>query len=73
MTGESGFDEAERRIDELAEVTRLPISPSDCDHASMQLGARTWESKVQVKKYHRVSEAEVTIVQPRRHTNLKAS
>ena len=55
MTGESGFDEVDRCIDEIAEVTRPPISHLGSNHASV-IGARAWESKVQITKYRRASE-----------------
>jgi hypothetical protein len=42
MAEPSNFEDAERRINEIAEVTQLAISPSDSDHTSVP-GARAWD------------------------------
>ena len=43
---DSAFGEAERRIDEIAKVIQLPISPPLPNHTSV-LGVCTWEYKVE--------------------------
>ena len=54
MTENLGFEAAGKRIDEIAEVTQLILSPLGSDHASV-LGARE-ESNLEGKTYNRTSE-----------------
>jgi len=46
MAQRSDFEEAERRIDEIAEVMQMILPPPGSDHTSVS-GARAWESKVE--------------------------
>lgn len=57
MAEESGFEAAKRRIDEIAEVTQFVIPSSGSDQTTFVLGTRAWGLKIEVKKYHRASEA----------------
>ena len=45
------FEEAEKRIDEIAKVIQLTIPPFFSDHVSV-LGARAWECKVEGEDHH---------------------
>lgn len=49
------FAEAERRIDEIAKVIQLAISPPGPEHATTP-GTRTWECKVEGEGHHRTSK-----------------
>jgi len=52
---EFDFEVAARRIDEIAKVIKMVISPSSSNHTSV-LGAHLQESKVEGEKHHRTSE-----------------
>jgi len=50
------FEDCERRINEIAEVTQLTIPLSGSDHAPV-LGARSWDLGIEGAKYYRTPEA----------------
>jgi len=50
------IEDAERRMDEIAEVTKPAISPSGSDHTTVP-GASPWGLKIEGEEYNRTSEA----------------
>lgn len=51
MTDLPSLEDAERRINEIAEVTQLAISPSSSDRTSAP-GARVRDLTLEGEKYH---------------------
>lgn len=49
------IEDAQRRINEIAEVTQPAISPSDYDHNTVP-GVNAWGLKIEGEKYNRTSE-----------------
>lgn len=50
------IEDAQGRINEIAEVTQPAISPSDSDHTTVP-GPNAWGLKIEGEKYNRTSEA----------------
>ena len=55
MTEPLSFEDAQRRIDEISEVTQPAISPPGSDYTSA-LGARKWAFNFEEQNYYRASE-----------------